>query len=132
MKTMIKNILPIAILLLILQNCTTSKAFNQNEILGVWTEEWFDSDVNYLDTIKIKKENNQLVITCLSQEKYFYKNIKQQKNKVQFTLQNSVDLKDIYYINYDLVLENNKIHGNAKTNKNVDRKVEFVKIKKID
>ena len=63
---------------------------------------------------------------------YFYKNIKQQKNKVQFTLQNSVDLKDIYYINYDLVLENNKIHGNAKTNKNVDRKVEFVKIKKID
>ena len=86
--------------ILLFTSCGVSKVSNKN-LSGIWTEEWFKSDVNYLDTLKFKHFENIVVIKCLNKNHYIYKNVKLKGGKLNFTLVNKADPKDPFHIDYD-------------------------------
>lgn len=114
---------------ILMVSCATGN--NSQNLSGIYTEQWFDSDIDYLDTLRITQSENLIKIDCINRADYIYKDIVSTGDNLSFTLLNDSDKRAPFFVYYKLKTQNqnNIMEGVANSNHNKDYKVKFTKIK---
>lgn len=133
-----KKILIVFLAFQIIASCSSAKKVHSSvgdhkRIVGLWTEHWGeDSDVNYVDTVKIElKKNGDLNLRCINNPNYLYDRIDFSKDKLTFRMENTSDLNERFLIDYSLQLMDGAklLQGEIVNSRGARVKVSMVKIK---
>lgn len=133
-----KNVLIIFLIFQIIASCNSAKkaqtpVAENRRIVGLWTEHWGEeSDVNYVDTIKIDlKRNGQLNFRCINNSNYLYDRIDFTNDKLTFRMENTTDSNERFLIDYSLQLMDGEklLQGEIVNSRGARVKVKMVKIK---
>lgn len=135
---LIERILLIFLSFQIIASCISAKKSHNsigdyNRIVGLWTEHWGqESDVNYVDTIKIElKKNGDLNLRCINNANYLYDRIDFTNDKLTFRMENTSDSNERFLIDYSLQLMDGEklLQGEIVNSRGARVKVSMVKIK---
>ncbi|WP_018343124.1 hypothetical protein [Cytophaga aurantiaca] len=86
-----KNFLSFIFLIILLSSFTLIKTDEPNDsYVGIWTEHWNKSNVDYVDTLKIEvNARGQLAISCINNSNYIYSEIQPKKSALSFVMKNN-------------------------------------------
>ena len=102
----------------------------EDKLVGLWTEHWGESsDVDYVDTLKIDFESSgKFKISCINNSDYVYYNILFNGSKLSFEMENKVDPKEKFILEYTLKLvEENLFTGGMINSKGKKDKIKLKK-----
>lgn len=113
-----------------------NEALADGKLAGLWTEHWGATDsegsetnVNYVDTLQIEVAgNSEITIHCINNSDYIYSKARFEASKLSFKMENTVDPKERFTIQYTLtVVSENELNGQIINSRG---KVVPVKLKK--
>lgn len=82
---------------------------SQKSIEGIWLEKWIGAgtDINYVDTLKIQKKGNKIMMSCINDPDLSYDSIFLNKEEFRFKMINRSDPKVDFFVHYKLKWQNN-------------------------
>jgi hypothetical protein len=138
-----RNLYLLFTIILVITACRSiNKTPNNNskekklEIEGIWTEHWeqdtSETNVDYVDTLKIQKKHDKLLIKCINDNSYIYFDIEFKDEELKFTLENIIHKKERFFVYYTLKLspERNLLKGEIKNSRGETNNVELRLYKK--
>lgn len=102
---------------------------------GVWTDYWYptgvEGDVDYLDTMKISITDDLIEISCLNRDEYLFNNISYTDGILTFTMENTIDPSEQFFVYYSLTLleDKNTMKGSIINSKRVVNPIKWTRVK---